>query len=336
MIDTDETTPERHNPAARRRSGRPRTRRRAVPAESAELGVRLERVRVVLVRPEHPFNLGQAARAMLNMGLTRLCLVDAPRAYRGSEARQGATGAAWKVLKRAEVYADIDAALEGTLHSIAFTSGRSRDLIRPPLFESELPRLVEASHAGDVALVFGCERDGLSNAEISACHAAARLSVSPEHPSLNLGQAVLLAASGVFSFRRAADEVPGPFATSGAGGGEAGDGGDAGDVGDPGRVEGDRQGLDPTGSDPGDPAPHEAITGLHEHLWRLVDQTRFPSKQNPELLAQGVRRLIARARPSVWEVQLMRGFLSHVERVLDRAGWHSEGGELESRDGGEG
>lgn len=311
-------------------------RRRAVPAESAELGVRLERVRVVLVRPEHPFNIGQAARAMLNMGLTRLCLVDAPRAYRGSEARQGATGAAWKVLKHAEVYADIDAALAGTLHSIAFTSGRSRDLIRPPLFESELPRLVEASQIGDVALVFGCERDGLSNAEISACHAAARLSVSPEHPSLNLGQAVLLAASSVFSFRRAADEVPGPFATSGAGGGEAGEVGDAGDLGDVGdmgdvgdvgehaRGESDRPVLEPTGSDPGDPAPHQAITGLHEHLWRIVDRTRFPSKQNPELLAQGVRRLIARARPSVWEVQLMRGFLSHVERVLDRAGWRPD------------
>ncbi len=308
MSDTNDVRPERHNPAARRRSGKPRVRRVALPADSAELGVMLHRVRVILVRPEHPFNIGQSARAMLNMGLTRLSLVDPPRAYRGSEARQGATGAAWKVLKNAEVYSDIDAALAGTIFSIALTSGRSRDLIRPPLFESELPNLVDASRLGDVALVFGCERDGLNNAEVSACHAAARLSVSPEHPSLNLGQAVLLAASGVFTFRRHADEVPGPFAKSGA--------------------NGDAQ----AGSDSASIAPHEAITGLHQHLWRLVHRARFPSKQNPEQLAQGVRRLIARARPSVWEVQLMRGFLSHIEGALDRAGWDSAVGGRQDRE----
>lgn len=295
MIDPSQEPKARHNPAARRRSGRPRAHRRAVGAEPAAGGVRLDRVRVVLVRPEHPFNIGQAARAMLNMGLTRLVIVDPPRGYRGSQARQGAAGAAWKVLKAAEAHADLDAALEGTVHSLAFTSGRERDRIRPPLLDSALPRLAEASRDGDVALVFGCERDGLSTAEISACHAAARLAVSPEHPSLNLAQAVLLAAAGVFAFGRGEEETPGPFA----------EGSDA------------RPSSRP---DPDAPAPHEAITGLHTHLWGLVERTRFPSKQNPETLADGVRRLIGRAGLSVWEVQLLRGFLSHLEGVLDRAG----------------
>ena len=285
--------PKQHNASARRTTGKPRQRRRAVPAESAARGVRLDRVRVVLVRPEQPFNIGQAARAMLNMGLTRMVLVDAPRSYRGSQARQGAAGAAWKVLKHAVAVPDINTALEGTFHSIAMTSGRGRGNILPGLLSAEMPDFADASLEGDVALVFGCERDGLSNEEVSACHTFARLAVSPEHPSMNLGQAVLLATSAVFGYEREAEEIPGPFAVSG------------------GAADGRRVSSYA-------PATHEAITSLYRHLWDVVEKTRFPSKQNPELLGQGVRRLINRSRPTVWEVQLMRGFLTHLERVLDR------------------
>lgn len=180
-----------------------KTRRRAVAPPSAPDGVQLERVQVVLVRTQFAGNVGQVARAMLNMGLTRLVLVAPEAKWRSSEARRPAVGA-WEVIKEARVVDSLDEALEGCGMSLAFTAGRGREArIRPEPVEDLLDRLVEVSAERDVALVFGSEVDGLTNEEIARCDVATRLQVSPTFASLNLAQAVLLASAQVFAHRRA-------------------------------------------------------------------------------------------------------------------------------------
>lgn len=181
-----------------------KVRRRAEVPPSAPEGVRLDRVRVVLVRTEHASNVGAAARAMLNCGLKRLVLVSPQCNYRSSDARRPAVSA-WEVIKEAEVCASLDEALAGCGLSYALTSARGRTRPLPEPFPALLPRLIDASHARDVALVFGCEADGLTSDEIARCDAAAALDVSPLFASLNLAQAVLLACHEVYAARRPLD-----------------------------------------------------------------------------------------------------------------------------------
>src|SRR6267378_230005 len=124
----------------------------------------LSRIRVVLLRPSHPGNIGAAARAMKTMGLTRLILVR-PGKFPDPEARAMASGAV-DVLGSARVCADLDAALEGTRFSVAM-SARSRELSHPPLAaRAAAQELARAAQRDEVALVFGNETVGLSNKEV--------------------------------------------------------------------------------------------------------------------------------------------------------------------------
>lgn len=181
-----------------------KVRRRAETPPSAPEGVRLAAVRVVLVRTEHAANVGASARAMLNCGLSRLLLVDPRCSWRSSDARRPAVGA-WEVVKHATEHPDLDSALAGCGLSVALTSARGREQLRPMPMPEVLPRLVAASRTRDVALVLGSEADGLTSDEIARCDVAASLVVSPAFASLNLAQAVLLAAHAVFVAGR---EVP--------------------------------------------------------------------------------------------------------------------------------
>lgn len=196
-----------------RARGLARPHRRAVGADAAPDGVRLDRVVIVLVETREAGNIGQTARAMLNMGLTRLTLVRPQAPPRGAEARRRAMHA-WEVIKHAAVVDDLAAALADTVFSVAFTTGHGRREARPAPFAHVLDDIARASAAGDVALVFGNEVDGLSNVDLRRCAARAQLATSPALPSLNLAQAVLLAASGVFGHRRVPDVEPAMPATA--------------------------------------------------------------------------------------------------------------------------
>src|SRR5438552_4119109 len=128
---------------------------------------RLQRIRIVLVAPSHPGNVGGAARAMLTMGLGRLVLVR-PRRFPDAEAIALASGAT-TVLDRAEVVTTLDAALAGCVAAVGL-SARPREFAGRVLAVREA--VVEAiayAAQGDVALVFGTEMSGLSNAELARC-----------------------------------------------------------------------------------------------------------------------------------------------------------------------
>ncbi len=163
----------------------------------------LSRIRVVLLRPSHPGNIGAAARAMKTMGLARLYLVR-PKKFPDPEARAMAAGAA-EVLASARVCADLDAALEGTHFSVAMSS-RRRELAHPPLAARAAAReLASAARRDEVAIVFGNETVGLTNKEIMRCSALARIPADPQYASLNLAQAVQVIA---YELRLAAPDPP--------------------------------------------------------------------------------------------------------------------------------
>jgi len=147
-----------------------------------------DRLRVVLVATRNPLNLGAAARAMSNFGFLRLRVVN-PYQVAFREARS-ATDAA-PLLARAEEYQSVAEAVADCSLVVATTAGRSRELHHP------LRRLEEGAHlirrrlrSGRVALLFGSEKRGLSNQDLSHCHWLLRIPTREEHASMNLGQAV--------------------------------------------------------------------------------------------------------------------------------------------------
>jgi tRNA/rRNA methyltransferase len=159
----------------------------------------LSRIRIVLVEPSHPGNIGAAARAMRTMGLSRLVLVR-PRQFPHPDADALASSAAG-VLEEALVCETLDEALAGTALSVAL-SARGRDLSHPVQDAREAAAEVARVAAGaDAALVFGNETAGLSNDDVLRCSRLATIPTDPEYSSLNLAQAVQVLA---YEARRAA------------------------------------------------------------------------------------------------------------------------------------
>lgn len=159
------------------------------PVSRLDLG----RVVTVLVRPMYAGNIGQCARAMMNMGLTRLRLTDPPRDWKGPQARAMAVGA-WDVLKKAEVYPNLPEALADVSFAVALAASYRRTIDIVP-FGTTISRLAGASQTGTAAIVFGPESHGLTNEEVARCHVAAELPTGTEFPSINLSQAVMVTAT---------------------------------------------------------------------------------------------------------------------------------------------
>ena len=152
----------------------------------------LSRIRVVLLRPSHPGNIGAAARAMKTMGITQLRLVR-PKRFPHPDARAMASGAA-DVLESAHACANLEEALAGTTYSVAL-SARERELSHSSLdARAAAQELLGAARKDEVAIVFGNETVGLTNKEIMRCSALARIPADPEYASLNLAQAVQVIA----------------------------------------------------------------------------------------------------------------------------------------------
>lgn len=148
----------------------------------------LDNVRIVLVHPTHPGNIGASARAMKTMGLSSLVLVN-PKRFPDREAEALASGAL-DVLAEARVCASLDEALSGTVLAAAL-SARQRELSHTAYHAKEAAGIVlEQARQHPVALVFGGEISGLSNEEIIKCQMLVHIPANPEYSSLNLAAAV--------------------------------------------------------------------------------------------------------------------------------------------------
>ncbi|HUW98618.1 MAG TPA: RNA methyltransferase [Acidiferrobacter sp.] len=145
-------------------------------------------IRIVLVRPQHPGNIGAAARALKNMGLARLVLV-APRVFPADEASARAVGAD-DILANAQVVGDVREAVADCVLVLA-TSARRRTIAWPTMAPREAAAtLTMAARSGPVALLFGAERTGLTNEELDFAHGLVQIPVDPLFSSLNLAAAV--------------------------------------------------------------------------------------------------------------------------------------------------
>ncbi|MHB8352914.1 MAG: RNA methyltransferase [Burkholderiales bacterium] len=228
----------------------------------------LDRIRIVLCTTTHPGNIGAAARAMKTMGLSRLALVT-PRFFPHEQATAMASGAD-DVLASAKVYASLPDALQGTTLVVGMTA-RARDLSHPMRPVREVAQQVaEEVRQGDVALVFGTEMSGLSNAELDACQVLANIPAQPGFSSLNLAASVQIAA---YELRQALLQDRG--------------------------VVGRDYPL----------ASHEEMEHFYQHLERVLYGSGFLNPAQPGRLMIRLRRLFSRARVEREEVSILRGIL---------------------------
>lgn len=174
----------------------------------------LDNIRIVLVEPATPGNIGATARVLKTTGLSQLALVN-PGAWDTPEARAFAHGAG-DILDSSQVFSSLAAAV-ADCHIVVGTThrqGRFRTVTSEP--HALIAQLAAQAHHRRIALVFGRERDGLWHEELALCQQVLRFPTAVAYPSLNLSHAVLLFTYGLY---RAVGETPpapaAPLATAG-------------------------------------------------------------------------------------------------------------------------
>lgn len=241
----------------------------------------LEGIRIVLVRPRRGGNVGAAARVMKNFGLGELVVV-APRTRVGAVGERMAAHARDVLARRTTVPSLADAIADCAL--VVGTAGRDFAHLRAASPRAVAPEIVAASGRGRVALVFGPEDHGMSNADLGLCQRLVRIPTGAAYPSLNLAQAVAVLG---YELRIAAEEAGVAAAQSGS-------------RRRPGRAAGERAGDDAAASS----GEREALLA---HLAQALDAVGFLSRQNPQHIVADLRGLFARAGLTRRDVRIWRG-----------------------------
>jgi len=148
---------------------------------------KLDYIRVVLIQPSHPGNIGATARAMANMGLSNLVLVN-PADFPSPIANARAAGAD-TILENAAVVDSLDNAISDC-ELVVGTTARSRSIQWPEKTPEEAAARVVAESGRNVAILFGRESSGMTNDELERCQFLIRIPVNENFSSLNLGSAV--------------------------------------------------------------------------------------------------------------------------------------------------
>ncbi len=243
-----------------------------------------DKVRIVLVNPSHPGNIGAVARAMKTMGLHDLVMVK-PRAFPHEEATWRAAKAA-DVLANARVVPTLDAAISDCALVIG-TSARERRIPWPALDPRRCAEemLSTAARDGQVAVMFGREDHGLSNEELQACNMHLYIPSHEGYDSLNLAMAVQIVAYELrmLSLQDAlpsdpCDEWDAPWTTA------------------------------------------ENMERFYVHLEETLTQIDFLDPAAPRQLMTRLRRLYGRVRLDEMELNILRGILTETQRVADQAG----------------
>ncbi len=252
----------------------------------------LGKVAIVLVEPREPGNIGAAARAMANMGLSRLVLVRPPN-HLVAEAFRMAL-AARPILESAVVADDLVQAI-AEFGFVAGTTRRAgaarRGRVTPRHLAAELPAVVET---GDAAILFGREDSGLSNEELQYCQRLVTIPSSDGFGSLNLSQSVLAVAYELFL----ASDTRGPGGT----------------------------GPSPRRASTAD------LEGLYEQMERTLLDIGYLDPQNPAHMMRVFRRLLGRAGPDAREIKALRGIFRQVDWFGGRQGAQRSPGDADDLD----
>ena len=226
---------------------------------------------IILVRPQMGENIGAAARAMANFGFTDLRLVAPRDGWPNDRAVDMASGA-FEHMPEPQVFEDL-AAASADLHHLYATTARRRDLVKP-VYTPDAAVADGLAKAGRVGFVFGPERTGLENDDLSLCHSLITIPTSPDFSSLNLGQSVLLMAYAHMqaTHNQAPRALP----------------------------QGDSF-----------PATHEDLVGFYSRLEDALDDSGFFKAANLKpTMIRNIRAIFSRAELTDQEVRTLHGVVS--------------------------
>lgn len=236
---------------------------------------------IVLVRPQLGENIGKAARAMLNFGLTEMRIVNPRDGWPNPSAGPAAAGAD-VVLDNAQIYDTTAEAVADCEHVYA-TTVRKRGVTKPVVGPDGAARLMH-SETGRHAILFGREASGLATEDVSLARHILTVPINPEFGSLNLAQAVILTA---YEWSRIGREV--------------GEGGDL---------------VQPTAEDellP--PAPQVELDGLVEHIENMLEpRGYFLPEGRAEATRRTLRSVLTKPGWNHLEVRTLRGILKTLGR----------------------
>lgn len=247
-----------------------------------------DQIRIVLVETSHSGNIGAVARAMKNMGLGNLWLVN-PVSF-PDEASYARSSGASDVLDRARVVTSLDEALADCV-LVMGTSARGRKVPWPVVAPPEAAvKAAEHATGGPVALVFGRENHGLSNDELQRCHYHIHIPSNPEYSSLNLAMAVqvLCYELRMHYLRGLEEQESHPYLKAMA-----------------------------SPEDEGWDVPLASVRdveGFFGHLEQVLVDIEFHRRDNPRQLMTRLRRLFQRAKLDQMEVNILRGILTAVQK----------------------
>lgn len=241
-----------------------------------------EYIRFCLLRTTHPGNIGATARAMKTMGLRRLCLVN-PARFPDYEVTSRAANAV-DVLEEARVTTELVDALDGC-ELVLGTTARQRRVEWPTVDPESAARTIvdEARRGRQVAVVFGTERDGLSNTDVEYCHQLIRIPTGSSYSSLNLAAAAQIIAYEIHK-AAAKHEIEQPAAEETR-------------------------------------ADAREMRHFYRHLQATLRDLDFIKVDHPPVkLMRKLIRLFNRARPEREELKVMRGILSAIQDNLKPGG----------------
>lgn len=250
------------------------------------------RVRFIMVSPSHPGNVGSAARAIKTMGFHDLHLVMPadPDVLRHPDALALASGAG-DILSQARLHASLADALGPTTLAFALTA-RAR-AIGPPACDIREAAMQSATELGRpttrIAMVLGTERAGLSNEDITLCQQLCHIPANPDYSSLNVSQALQLAA---WEMRYALLPLTGAA-----------------------RLPDTHAHHDPGG----DPASNERVQAMLDHFEQALMAVGFLDPHHPKKLVPRMRQMWTRNRLSADEVDMIRGLCTAMIRSTRHA-----------------
>lgn len=239
--------------------------------------------RVVLVRPRNPLNIGAAARAWANFGLQEMAVV-APFEPTWKEARTSAVGGE-KVIASACAFPSLAEAITGATVVIGTTTGARRLLDRDLLPLPDLAAWLRRRRAkGKAALLFGSEKTGLSNEDLSYCHALLRIPTTEDCPSMNLGQAVAVCAYELARTGAVAVRPPS------------------------------------TATHLSDPANHQTLGHLFDRAVKVLDESGYFKPKSRAAMMLKLRRLLVDLNLTCSDARILGGVLTQVEWKLRNPG----------------
>lgn len=285
----------------------------------------LNRVRIILVEPAGPLNVGSVARVMKNMGLEDLWLVN-PKCDRKSEAAQLMAVHGGDVLESAKEAATLPEALAGCQRAIATTS-RKRDIpIKQDPPRIGIPWLLEEGVTS--ALIFGPEDRGLNNIELNHAQRFISIPANPEYPSLNLAQAVAICCYELYQFTISREDGIGErFEGKPEMEGSLGEAAIGNQLPLPSlTAPATENSLPPlpithyplpiSHTSPSETASLDVLEAYIQHLEAVLLKIGYLYPHTANSRIEKLRRLLHRATPTPEEVKMLRGILRQTEWAL--------------------